>query len=195
MPQLCWVWAGVESNTPPQALIAVDDGYFRHSNLPRFAGVATPVFSLRTLRSVGSGEFADIERLADLCGAIGTSAPSCCWGVTSGCCTALQQAEQRPVDVSTACDGRSRSAGFAPNWWRQNLTSLKLCCPGLRLIQLLPVNDTTVYNMWWDSYPYCSVSVSAAHACPLSGACLLMTSTTLALDQSTNAFRCCERES
>ena len=30
---------------------------------------------------------------------------------------------------------------------------------GLRMIQLLPVNDTTVYNMWWDSYPYSSVSV------------------------------------
>ena len=30
---------------------------------------------------------------------------------------------------------------------------------GLRMIQLLPVNDTSVYNMWWDSYPYSSVSV------------------------------------
>lgn len=27
------------------------------------------------------------------------------------------------------------------------------------MIQLLPVNDTSVYNMWWDSYPYSSVSV------------------------------------
>ncbi|KAK9799848.1 hypothetical protein WJX73_009580 [Symbiochloris irregularis] len=100
---------GVESHSPPQALISVDDGYFRHSHMPRFAGVATPVFSLRTLRSVGSGEFSDIECLADLCSAI-----------------------------------------------------------GLRLIQLLPVNDTTVYNMWWDSYPYCSVSVFALHPLYLS---------------------------
>lgn len=25
---------------------------------------------------------------------------------------------------------------------------------GLHLIQLLRVNDTSVHNMWWDSYPY-----------------------------------------
>lgn len=25
---------------------------------------------------------------------------------------------------------------------------------GLHLIQLLPVNDTSVNKMWWDSYPY-----------------------------------------
>lgn len=36
---------------------------------------------------------------------------------------------------------------------------LKVHCAGLRMIQLLPVNDTGVYNMWWDSYPYSSVSV------------------------------------
>ena len=29
----------------------------------------------------------------------------------------------------------------------------------MRLIQLLPVNDTSVYQMWWDSYPYSSISV------------------------------------
>lgn len=30
-------------------------------------------------------------------------------------------------------------------------------------MQVLPVNDTCVYNMWWDSYPYSSVSVHALH--------------------------------
>jgi len=25
------------------------------------------------------------------------------------------------------------------------------------------VNDTCVYNMWWDSYPYSSLSVHALH--------------------------------
>lgn len=25
---------------------------------------------------------------------------------------------------------------------------------GMRLVQLLPVNDTSVNMMWWDSYPY-----------------------------------------
>lgn len=28
---------------------------------------------------------------------------------------------------------------------------------------MLPVNDTCVYNMWWDSYPYSSLSVHALH--------------------------------
>jgi hypothetical protein len=31
------------------------------------------------------------------------------------------------------------------------------------LQQVLPVNDTCVYNMWWDSYPYSSLSVHALH--------------------------------
>ncbi|KAJ7514027.1 hypothetical protein O6H91_23G023000 [Diphasiastrum complanatum] len=34
---------------------------------------------------------------------------------------------------------------------------------GLRLIQILPVNDTSVHGMWWDSYPYSSLSVFALH--------------------------------
>ncbi|KAK9847329.1 hypothetical protein WJX84_006047 [Apatococcus fuscideae] len=39
---------------------------------------------------------------------------------------------------------------------------------GIRLIQLLPVNDTSVYLMWWDSYPYSCVSVFALHPLYLS---------------------------
>ena len=35
------------------------------------------------------------------------------------------------------------------------------------MIQLLPVNDTSVYNMWWDSYPYSSVSVRLLTRSPL----------------------------
>ena len=41
------------------------------------------------------------------------------------------------------------------------------------MIQLLPVNDTSVYNMWWDSYPYSSVSVRhplALLVCPAAAA-------------------------
>lgn len=37
------------------------------------------------------------------------------------------------------------------------------CMAGMRLIQLLPVNDTSVNMMWWDSYPYSSLSVHALH--------------------------------
>ena len=36
---------------------------------------------------------------------------------------------------------------------------------GMRLIQLLPVNDTSVNMMWWDSYPYSSLSVRPLHDC------------------------------
>lgn len=34
---------------------------------------------------------------------------------------------------------------------------------GMRLVQLLPVNDTSVNGMWYDSYPYSSLSVFALH--------------------------------
>ncbi|KAL2630387.1 hypothetical protein R1flu_015073 [Riccia fluitans] len=34
---------------------------------------------------------------------------------------------------------------------------------GIRLVQLLPINDTSVNMMWWDSYPYSSLSVFALH--------------------------------
>ncbi|CAH9105324.1 unnamed protein product [Cuscuta epithymum] len=34
---------------------------------------------------------------------------------------------------------------------------------GFHLVQLLPINDTSVHRMWWDSYPYSSLSVFALH--------------------------------
>ncbi|GFR48695.1 hypothetical protein Agub_g10651, partial [Astrephomene gubernaculifera] len=80
------------------------DGYFRRDRHWRGAGVAVPVFSLRTAQSVGGGEFLDLLPL---------------------------------VDLADKC--------------------------GLRLIQLLPVNDTCVYGTWWDSYPYSTLSVHALH--------------------------------
>ena len=61
----------------------------------RGAGVALPVFSLRTCESVGVGEFEDLKLLVDFAHGV-----------------------------------------------------------GMRLVQLLPVNDTSVHGMWWDSYPY-----------------------------------------
>ena len=83
----------------------VDDGF---AVLPadtwRGAGVAVPVFSLRSENSFGVGEFADIKPLAD-------------WG--------------------------------------------KEC--GLKLIQLLPINDTSATGTWKDSYPYAATSAFALH--------------------------------
>ena len=70
----------------------------------RGAGIAVPVFSLRTEESFGVGEFNDIKRLVD-------------WAVKAG----------------------------------QNV------------IQLLPINDTTMTHTWQDSYPYNAVSSFALH--------------------------------
>jgi 4-alpha-glucanotransferase len=68
------------------------------------AGVAIPVFSLRSEKSFGVGEFADLKLLADWC----------------------KQA-------------------------------------GLKLIQILPINDTITTHTWTDSYPYAAISAFALH--------------------------------
>ncbi len=66
------------------------------------AGVAIPVFSLRSESSFGIGEFTDLKLLADWCAQV-----------------------------------------------------------GLKLIQILPVNDTTATHTWTDSYPYAAISAFA----------------------------------
>ena len=70
----------------------------------RGAGVAIPVFSIRTEKGLGVGEFSDLKILAD---------------------------------------------------WAE------IC--GLKLIQILPVNDTTANFTWLDSCPYSAISVFALH--------------------------------
>ncbi len=75
----------------------------------RGAGVAVPVFSLRSEKSFGIGEFADLKPLAG-------------WGKDAG----------------------------------------------LKLIQLLPVNDTSATHTWKDSYPYAAISAFALHPACLS---------------------------
>eukprot|EP00898_Chlorokybus_atmophyticus_P004883 jgi/Chlat1/5396/Chrsp35S05221 len=92
-----------EKCTKRANMLVVQDSHVRM--VPwRGAGVAIPVFSMRTTESVGAGEFLDLKLLVDL----------------------------------------------ADTW-------------GFRLIQLLPINDTSVHQMWWDSYPYSSLSVYALH--------------------------------
>ena len=83
----------------------VHDG-FAHlpNNTWKGAGVAIPVFSLRSKNSFGVGEFTDLKLLVD-------------WAKT--------------VD--------------------------------LKLIQILPVNDTTATHTWIDSYPYAAISAFALH--------------------------------
>jgi hypothetical protein len=80
---------------------------FRLSQKPfywRGAGIAVPVFALRSEDGLGVGEFLDIKKLADF--------------------------------------------------------SSKVGC---KLIQILPVNDTSCFLTWRDSYPYSSLSVFALH--------------------------------
>jgi len=90
-------------------LIVQEDGHFRHPGHWKGAGVAVPVFSLRSRDSVGCGEFSDLCHLVDFC---------------------------------------AQSS--------------------LSIIQLLPVNDTSVHDNWMDSYPYSSLSVFALHPMYLS---------------------------
>ena len=68
------------------------------------AGVSVPVFSLRSDKGSGVGEFADIKLLVD---------------------------------------------------WAKNV--------GMKLIQILPVNDTISSHTWVDSYPYSAISAFALH--------------------------------
>ena len=89
----------------PNRHTVVNDGFMRLPVKPwRGAGVAVPVFSLRSENSFGVGEFADLKLLAD--------------------------------------------------WGRQT---------GLKLIQLLPINDTSATGTWRDSYPYAAISAFALH--------------------------------
>ncbi len=70
----------------------------------RIAGMVIPVFSLKSEKSAGVGDFGDLKRMVD-------------WAVSCG--------------------------------WH--------------ILQLLPVNDTTITQTWEDSYPYNALSVYALH--------------------------------
>ncbi len=85
--------------------VILHDGFVRMPNDQfKGAGVAIPVFSLRSKDSYGTGEFTDLKLLAD---------------------------------------------------WAASV--------GMKMIQLLPVNDTSATGTWTDSYPYAAVSAFALH--------------------------------
>lgn len=71
---------------------------------PRFIGSAIPIFSLRSKKSCGIGDFSDIKLFSD---------------------------------------------------WAASV--------GQKIIQILPINDTTSNGGWGDSYPYGGISVMALH--------------------------------
>lgn len=85
--------------------IAVAERRFESPAAPwRGAGVAIPVFSLRSEESFGIGEFYDLKKMVD---------------------------------------------------WSE--------AAGLKVIQILPINDTTMTGTWQDSYPYNANSTFALH--------------------------------
>lgn len=70
----------------------------------KLAGTQVPVFSLRTRKSAGIGDFGDLKTMIDF-----------------------------------------------------------VASTGQKVLQLLPINDTTITHTWTDSYPYCCISVFAIH--------------------------------
>lgn len=86
-------------------VVVCDESFRRAADLRfRGAGVAIPVFSLRSEAGCGVGEFADLKAMGDWAAAV-----------------------------------------------------------GLKMLQILPINDTTSSRTWTDSYPYSAISVFALH--------------------------------
>ncbi|MBP6431186.1 MAG: 4-alpha-glucanotransferase [Ferruginibacter sp.] len=95
----------IEIPVNDNAIVVIHDNYqYINNNSWKGAGIAIPVFSLRSKNSFGVGEFADLKLLV--------------------------------------------------NWAKQ---------AGLKLIQLLPINDTIANHNWKDSYPYAAISAFALH--------------------------------
>ena len=99
-------WQNQQLNELPdgQVLVLYGEQLRIREQLWRAAGVAIPVFSLRSEHSYGVGDFGDLKRLVD-------------WVVLTG----------------------------------------------MKVIQILPVNDTTTNGGWQNSYPYNIISAFALH--------------------------------
>ncbi|AHJ99663.1 4-alpha-glucanotransferase [Hymenobacter swuensis] len=109
MQQILQLEAGEDRHIPAsqdqRTLRVKSDDQFRYATGNwRGAGVALPVFALRSRQGLGVGEFPDLKLLVD-------------WAVTTG----------------------------------------------LKLVQILPINDTVATHTWVDSYPYAAISVFALH--------------------------------
>ena len=86
----------------------LDQAFFALYNR-KLAGTLVPVFSLRTRKSAGIGDFGDLKTMIDF-----------------------------------------------------------VASTGQKVLQLLPINDTTITHTWTDSYPYSCISVFAIHKMPLN---------------------------
>ncbi|NJO25562.1 MAG: 4-alpha-glucanotransferase, partial [Bacteroidia bacterium] len=93
-----------DSNGTKKITILHDGFAHLPNNFWRAAGINIPVFSLRSQKSFGVGEFTDLKLLID---------------------------------------------------WASLI--------GLKMIQILPVNDTTSTHTWTDTYPYSAISAFALH--------------------------------
>ena len=94
----------IDGQNKDQFTIKTDLKFRYPFGLWKGAGVAIPVFSLRSQNSYGVGEILDIKLLID-------------WAVKTG----------------------------------------------LKIVQILPINDTVATHTWTDSYPYATISVFALH--------------------------------
>jgi 4-alpha-glucanotransferase len=95
----------LERRNGMERVVVSDENFRRSADLKfRAAGVAIPVFSLRSAEGCGVGEFADLKAMGD-------------WAASAG----------------------------------------------LKMLQILPINDTTSSRTWTDSYPYSAISVFALH--------------------------------
>ena len=94
----------LQAETVKKHITILHDGFIHLQRRWKGAGVALPVFSLRSKKGFGTGEFNDITLLVD--------------------------------------------------WAKQ---------AGLKLLQFLPVNDTTATHSAKDSYPYAAISAFALH--------------------------------
>ena len=90
-------------NKGATVVYTLDQAFFEIWNR-RLAGTLVPVFSLRTKKSAGVGDFGDLKMMIDL-----------------------------------------------------------MAKTGQRVLQLLPINDTTITHTWTDSYPYSCISIFALH--------------------------------
>lgn len=92
-----------EMNTGELVSYELDQAFFALYN-QKLAGTLVPVFSLRTRKGAGIGDFGDLKTMIDF-----------------------------------------------------------VASTGQKVLQLLPINDTTITHTWTDSYPYSCISVFAIH--------------------------------
>ena len=95
---------GIVPEAADEALVIAGARFVNPLNPWRGAGVAIPVFSLRSDEDFGAGDFMDLKKLVD-------------WAASTG----------------------------------------------QRVVQILPINDTTMTHTWTDSYPYNANSTFALH--------------------------------